>query len=110
MPKADGTGWADAMRARRVVVTGGAGFLGAHVCGALLDAGAEVVCVDNLSSGRLHKVEALIDHPSGFSFVNADVVDEIDVPGDVDFVLHLACVGFAACVPAVVDRDAASGQ
>jgi dTDP-glucose 4,6-dehydratase len=92
MLKAADEGWADAMRKRRVVVTGGAGFLGAHTCAALLDAGAAVVCVDNLSSGSADNVRLLRDHPSGFELVVGDVVEGIEVTGAVDLVLHLACV------------------
>jgi dTDP-glucose 4,6-dehydratase len=73
----------------RVVITGGAGFLGSHLCDALLDRGDSVVCVDNLVTGRLTNVEHLIGHPA-FSFAECDVADRIDIPGPVDVVAHLA--------------------
>jgi len=73
----------------RVVVAGGAGFLGSHLCQALLDRGDEVVCVDDLSTGRLENVEALSDRP-GFEVVVADVSAEVPVAGPVDAVCHLA--------------------
>jgi nucleoside-diphosphate-sugar epimerase len=73
----------------RVVVTGGAGFLGSHLCGALLDRGDQVVAVDNLLSGSRANVAALADRP-GFSFVEADVIESIPVDGPVDVVAHLA--------------------
>jgi len=92
MLKVDPDGWGDAFNGRRVVVTGGAGFLGAHTCGALLDAGAEVVCVDNLSTGSADKVRHLRDHRSGFELLEADVVAGIDVSVPVDAVIHLACI------------------
>jgi len=74
----------------RVVVTGGAGFVGSHLCSALLDRGDEVVCVDNLSTGTTTNVERLATH-SGFSFLRADVSEELRLDGPVDAVAHLAC-------------------
>jgi nucleoside-diphosphate-sugar epimerase len=73
----------------RVVVTGGAGFLGSHLCDALLARGDEVVAVDNLVTGSLRNVDALLQQP-GFSFVQQDVSERLDVDGDVDVVMHLA--------------------
>lgn len=73
----------------RAVVTGGAGFLGSHLCGALLARGDTVVCVDNLSTGRLGNVAEYLDHRA-FTFLQGDVSEALDVPGAVDFVAHLA--------------------
>jgi dTDP-glucose 4,6-dehydratase len=73
----------------RVVVTGGAGFLGSHVTDALLARGDEVVCVDNLLTGSTENVEHLFGQP-GYTFVDHDVSRYVWVPGDVDAVLHLA--------------------
>jgi dTDP-glucose 4,6-dehydratase len=73
----------------RVVVTGGAGFLGSHLVHRLLDRGDEVVCLDNLITGSLSNVEQLFGR-SGFTFVEHDVSTYIHVPGDVDAVLHFA--------------------
>jgi dTDP-glucose 4,6-dehydratase len=73
----------------RVVVTGGAGFLGSHLCTALLARGDEVVAVDNLSTGRVQNIEHLFGH-EGFQFVRHDVSEYLWVPGDVDAVLHFA--------------------
>jgi dTDP-glucose 4,6-dehydratase len=73
----------------RVVVTGGAGFLGSHLCRRLLDAGDEVIAMDNLLTGSLDNLAELDDHP-GFRFVHHDVSTHIDVPGPIDAVLHFA--------------------
>ncbi|MEM7140526.1 MAG: UDP-glucuronic acid decarboxylase family protein [Actinomycetota bacterium] len=73
----------------RVVVTGGAGFLGSHLCDRLLDRGDAVVCVDNLITGNLANVEHLREH-ADFAFVDHDVSNHVDVDGDVDAVLHFA--------------------
>jgi dTDP-glucose 4,6-dehydratase len=73
----------------RIVVTGGSGFVGSHLCDAFLARGDEVVAVDNLSTGRLQNVAHLDEHPR-FTFVRADVCKEIPVAGRVDGVLHFA--------------------
>ncbi|MGH9122782.1 MAG: NAD-dependent epimerase/dehydratase family protein [Acidimicrobiales bacterium] len=74
----------------RVLVAGGAGFIGAAFCAALLDRGDEVVCVDNMVTGSKNNVEELSARP-GFQFVYADVSEEVPVPGRVDAVVNLAC-------------------
>ncbi|MHB1889493.1 MAG: NAD-dependent epimerase/dehydratase family protein, partial [Acidimicrobiales bacterium] len=73
----------------RVVVTGGAGFIGSHLCDALVSRGSSVVCVDDLSSGRRENVAHLDGEPR-FELVVADVTREIPVEGRVDAVMHLA--------------------
>jgi dTDP-glucose 4,6-dehydratase len=73
----------------RTVVTGGAGFLGSHLCEALLTRGDAVVCIDNLSTGSLANIEELMRLPN-FDFVEADVTREIFVIGPIDAVAHLA--------------------
>ncbi len=73
----------------RVVVTGGAGFLGSHLCEELLARGDEVVCIDNLVTGSVDNVSHLLDRDE-FSFVEHEVSEHIDVDGDVSHVMHLA--------------------
>ena len=76
------------MLRKRVLVTGGAGFLGSHLCDYLIEQGHRVICVDNLETGSLENVEHLRD--PAFSFVYQDVVDGIWIDEPVDFVFHLA--------------------
>jgi len=73
----------------RVVVTGGAGFLGSHLCDALLARADQVVCLDNLCTGRVDNIAHLIGHP-GFSFTQCDVSEGIRVDGTVEAVAHFA--------------------
>ncbi len=73
----------------RVVVTGGAGFLGSHLCDALIAAGAEVVCIDNFSTGADENVQHLFGNVR-FRMVVHDVTSFVWVPGTVDAVVHLA--------------------
>jgi dTDP-glucose 4,6-dehydratase len=73
----------------RAVVTGGAGFVGSHLCDALLAREWEVVAVDNFLTGNAENVAHLAD-ATGFTLVDHDVIDGIPVPGPVDAVLHLA--------------------
>jgi dTDP-glucose 4,6-dehydratase len=72
-----------------VLITGGAGFIGSHLCRRFLADGDEVVCMDNLLTGRVENVEDLFGQDR-FSFVKQDVSEFIHVPGPVDAVLHFA--------------------
>lgn len=72
------------------IVTGGAGFLGSHLCDALIKKGYQVVCVDNLLTGNKDNIAHLLSHPD-FKFVEMDVVNISDLDMEhVDFVYHLA--------------------
>lgn len=73
----------------RVVVTGGAGFLGSHIADALIERGDEVVVIDNLITGAMGNVEHLFGK-EGFTFQHHDVSNHVWVPGPVDAVLHFA--------------------
>jgi dTDP-glucose 4,6-dehydratase len=72
------------------VVTGGAGFLGSHLCDRLLAEGHRVICVDNLETGSLENIAHIRD--VGFEFRNHDVIEPISIDGPVDFVFHLAAL------------------
>jgi dTDP-glucose 4,6-dehydratase len=73
----------------RIVVTGGAGFLGSHLCTRLVDEGHEVVAVDNFITGVADNVGHLMENPA-FRLIRANVTDYLHVPGHVDMVLHFA--------------------
>mgnify|MGYP001465170807 CR=1 FL=1 len=72
----------------RVVVTGGAGFLGSHLCERLINDGNEVICLDNLLTGNVENVSHLFKE--NFSFINYDVTNYLYIDGPVDAVLHFA--------------------
>lgn len=71
------------------IVTGGAGFLGSHLCERLLKENHSVICIDNLLTGSLNNINHLFLN-NDFTFIKADVTNFIHVPGDVDNVLHFA--------------------
>jgi nucleoside-diphosphate-sugar epimerase len=73
----------------RVVVTGGAGFVGSHLCDALLERGDEVVAVDNLCTGNVDNIAHLRDEPR-FQLIKADITEAVPVDGKVDAILNFA--------------------
>ena len=73
---------------KKILVTGGAGFLGSHLCERLLEQGHEVLCVDNLFTGTRRNIAALLDHPQ-FEFMRHDVTFPLYV--EVDEIYNLAC-------------------
>ena len=73
----------------RAVVTGGAGFLGSHLCDYLLEHGWEVLSIDNMITGTQSNLRHLLENPR-FQTLQQDVTKYIDVPGTVDYVLHFA--------------------
>jgi len=77
-------------RGHRTIVTGGAGFIGSHLCDQLIQRGDTVVCVDNLFTGSMRNIRPLLNHPN-FSFVNHDVREPLRIAGEVDRIYNLAC-------------------
>lgn len=76
------------MEKKRIVVTGGAGFIGSHLCERLLEQGNDVVCVDNLFTGRKDNIRHLMDNPY-FEFMRYDIIEPYYV--EVDQIYNLAC-------------------
>ena len=70
------------------VVTGGAGFLGSHLCEKLLGAGHRVLCLDNLETGSLENIAHIREE--NFEFRHTDITEYVDIDEPVDFVYHLA--------------------
>ena len=91
----------------KAVVTGGAGFLGSHLCDRLIAEGWEVLVLDNLVTGVDSNVGHLLEHPK-FRIVRCDVSKYIDVPGPVDYVLHFASPGQSCRLPEAPHPDAES--
>lgn len=73
----------------RVLITGGAGFLGSHLCDYFLEKDFDVVCVDNFITGRPDNIKHLSGNPS-FTFVEQDIIDKFTVDGPLDYVLNFA--------------------
>src|SRR5215210_2075727 len=73
---------------KRALVTGGAGFLGSHLSERLLAEGYRVVCMDNLSTGVLENVASLLSREADFEFIDNDVSDSVEVPGELDEIYH----------------------
>src|SRR5919107_1276137 len=70
------------------LVTGGAGFLGSHLCDALLERGHRVICVDNLETGSLNNIKHIRE--PGFRFLHVDITNHFEIDEPVDFVYHMA--------------------
>lgn len=73
----------------RTVITGGAGFVGSHLCERFLSEGGEVICVDNLLTGNLANIEHLTSNPK-FTFLRHNISEPLQIDGPVDSILHFA--------------------
>ncbi|HEX6286543.1 MAG TPA: NAD-dependent epimerase/dehydratase family protein [Acidimicrobiia bacterium] len=78
------------LRGKHAVVLGGAGFLGSHVCSALIEADCSVTCLDNMITGSPSNVDHLLNGGARFRLIDYDVTDFIHVSGEVDYVLNFA--------------------
>lgn len=77
------------MKKKTAVVTGGAGFLGSHLCDKLISEGYRVIAIDNLLTGNIENISHLFGNPD-FQFTLYDVTNYLHVPGEVDYILHFA--------------------
>ena len=73
----------------RILLTGGAGFIGSHLCDLLIRNGHSIICMDNLITGKKENIQHLLDNPD-FKFIEHDVTKYIDVKEHIDYVLHFA--------------------
>lgn len=74
---------------QKVLITGGAGFLGSHLCDRMIIEGFKVVCMDNLITGNIQNIEHLFKNPD-FEFIQYDVTNYVHVPGELHYILHFA--------------------
>ena len=77
------------IKMKRILVTGGAGFLGSNLCKRLIKEGNHVICVDNLYTGRMVNIEELMDNPE-FEFINHNIIEPLDID-NLDEIYNLAC-------------------
>jgi len=77
------------MKREIAVITGGAGFIGSHLCQRLIEEGFYVICLDNLITGKLENIKPLFKNKN-FRFIKHNVTEYIDIKGRVDYVLHFA--------------------
>jgi dTDP-glucose 4,6-dehydratase len=73
---------------KTALVTGGAGFIGSHICDFLIENEYKVICMDNLITGSLRNIDHITD--DDFIFINHNITDEINIPGPVDLIFHFA--------------------
>lgn len=73
----------------RSLITGGAGFIGSHMCDRLIAEGHQVICVDNLLTGRKENIEHLLENEN-FTFIEHDITEPLEIEGDLNYILHFA--------------------
>ncbi|MGE4357071.1 MAG: UDP-glucuronic acid decarboxylase family protein [Candidatus Omnitrophota bacterium] len=72
-----------------ILITGGAGFIGSHLCERLLAEGNRIICLDNLITGEIKNIESFLKHPH-FRFIQHDITKPIEIDEEIDYVLHFA--------------------
>ena len=75
---------------KTILITGGSGFLGSHLCKKILDEGNNVVCLDNLETGSLDNIQPLQNNKN-FKFINHDITTKIHLEQHIDEIYNLAC-------------------
>lgn len=77
------------IKGKRIIVTGGSGFLGSWLCDGLVKKGCEVICIDNFSSGNKRNIVHLLSNPK-FKLIKHDIVKPLQINGQIDYIFHLA--------------------
>jgi UDP-glucuronate decarboxylase len=75
---------------KKILITGGAGFIGSNLCERLLKENNRIICLDNLLTGNIKNIEHLLDNPN-FEFINHDIIEPIVIEGNIDEIYNLAC-------------------
>ena len=75
---------------KRILITGGAGFIGSNLCEKLLNDGDKIICVDNLLTGNIINIEHLFAN-SNFKFINHDIINYLEIDEEIDEIYNLAC-------------------
>ena len=75
---------------KKILITGGAGFIGSNLCERLLKENNRIICLDNLLTGNIKNIEHLLDNPN-FEFINHDIIEPIVIEGNIDEIYNMAC-------------------
>jgi len=75
---------------KKILITGGAGFIGSNLCQRLLKENNRIICLDNLLTGNIKNIEHLLDNPN-FEFINHDIIETIVIEGNIDEIYNMAC-------------------
>ena len=75
---------------KRILITGGAGFIGSNLCEKLLNDGHKIICIDNLCTGNIKNIEHLFVN-ANFKFINHDIIDYLEIDEEIDEIYNLAC-------------------
>ena len=74
----------------KILITGGAGFIGSNLCERLLNEGNDIICIDNLYTGNIQNIQHLMDNHH-FTFINHDIINPLEIDGPIDQIYNLAC-------------------
>ena len=75
---------------KRILITGGAGFIGSNLCEKLLNDGHKIICLDNLLTGNIKNIQHLLNN-TNFKFINHDIIDYLEIDEEIDEIYNLAC-------------------
>lgn len=78
------------MNQKTILITGGAGFLGSHLCAKYINEGHKVICLDNMYTGRMDNIQSFVDNPN-FTFIKHDITEPIEIDTKIDQIFNMAC-------------------